>query len=121
MPVRTDLLPPELCIDSADLLCDSLCNLFNHIFQAIATMKAGQREYLYQSPKRAIRLMPINIEALHFDLIYRNGIWFKLCSIGAAIKVVNAIKAIHNSVKVCVRSMEKVSECFDSLVGVKQG
>ena len=40
---------------------------------------------------------------------------------GASLKIVNAIKAIFNSVKVCVRSIGKVSDCFDSLVGVKQG
>ena len=34
---------------------------------------------------------------------------------------VNAIKAIYNSVKACVRCLGKVSRCFDSLVGVKQG
>ena len=58
-----------------------------------------------------------------FDLVhaYRNGIWFKLCSTGASLKLVNAIKAINDSVKVCVRSMGKVSQCLDILVGVKQG
>ena len=44
-----------------------------------------------------------------------------MCNSGASLKIVNAIKAIYNSVKVCVRSMGKVSDCFDSLVGVKQG
>ena len=40
---------------------------------------------------------------------------------GANLKLVKAIKAIYNSVKVCVRAMEKVSDCFDSQVGVKHG
>ena len=29
-----------------------------------------------------------------FDLVYRNGIWFKLCNNGASVKIVSAIKAI---------------------------
>ena len=56
-----------------------------------------------------------------FDLVYRNGIWFKLCRNGGSLKIVKAIKSIYNSAKVCVRSLGKISECFDSLVGVKQG
>ena len=55
-----------------------------------------------------------------FDLVYRNGIWYKLCKIGASLKFVSAVKAIYNSVKVCLKSLGKTSECFDSLVGVKQ-
>ena len=34
---------------------------------------------------------------------------------------VKSVKAIYNSVKLCVRSLGKVSDCFDSYVGVKQG
>ena len=29
-----DLLPPELFIDSSDLLCEPICKLFNYIFQS---------------------------------------------------------------------------------------
>ena len=187
-----DLLPPELFIDSADLLCDTLCKLFNHIFSSSSYPESWTKGVLVPVPKkgdlsdannyRGITLTSIfsklyshildnrlrswaeenniinenqfgfrenksTIDCLYilqaivnrhlskkkklyctfvdfkkaFDLVYRNGIWFKLCSIGASLKIVNAIKAIYNSVKVCVRSMGKVSECFDSLVGVKQG
>ena len=56
-----------------------------------------------------------------FHLVYRNGIWYKLCQIGVSLKFVKSIKAIHNSVKVCVKSLGKLSDRFDSLVGVKQG
>ena len=56
-----------------------------------------------------------------FDLVYRNGIWYKLCKIGASLKFVSAIKAIYTSVKGCVKSLGKISDCFESLVGVKQG
>ena len=30
-----------------------------------------------------------------FDLVYRNGIWFKLCEYGAPLTIVKAIKAIY--------------------------
>ena len=56
-----------------------------------------------------------------FDLVYRNGIWYKLCEIGTSLNFVKSVKAIYNSVKLCVRSLGKVSDCFDSYVGVKQG
>ena len=56
-----------------------------------------------------------------FDLVYRNGIRFKLCESGAPLTIVKAIKAIYNSVKVCVRNLGSISDCFDSLVVVKQG
>ena len=65
--------------------------------------------------------MPSTILKRHSTLVYRNGIWFKLCESGAPLTIVKAIKAIYNSVKVCVRALGSVLDCFDSLVGVKQG
>ena len=56
-----------------------------------------------------------------FDPVYRNGIWFKLCETGISLNFIKSVKAIYNSVKVCVKLMGKTSDCFDSLVGVKQG
>ena len=40
---------------------------------------------------------------------------------GASLRFVKSVKAIYNSVKLCVRSLGKLSDCFDSFVGVKQG
>ena len=188
----SDLLPPELFIDAADLLCDPMCKIFNHIFSNKSYPKSWTMGVLVPVPKkgdlsdannyRGITLTSIfsklyshilynrlrswaeenniinenqfgfqenksTIDCLYilqaivnkqlnkkkkiycafidfknaFDLVHRNGIWFKLRNSGASLKIVNAIKAIYNSVKVCVRSMGKVSDCFDSLVGVKQG
>ena len=56
-----------------------------------------------------------------FDLVYRNGIWYKLCEMGASLNFVKSVKAIYNSVKICVCSLGKFSDCFDSFAGVKQG
>ncbi|MCG8046840.1 MAG: reverse transcriptase family protein, partial [Candidatus Thiodiazotropha endolucinida] len=56
-----------------------------------------------------------------FDLVYRNGIWVKLISLGVSSKMVNMLKAIYESVKSCVRVKGRLSEYFDSYMGVKQG
>ena len=187
-----DLLPPELFIDSADLLCDPICKLFNFIFSSSSYPLSWTKGVIVPVPKkgdlsdvnnyRGITLTSIfsklysqildtrlrswaeenkiindnqfgfrknksTVDCLYilqaivnrqlnkkrklycafvdfkkaFDLVYRNGIWFKLCRNGSSLKIVKAIKSIYNSVKVCVRSLGKISECFDSLVGVKQG
>ena len=54
------------------------------------------------------------------DLVYRNGIWFKLCELGTSLAFVKSIRAMYNSVTACVKLLGKTSDCFDSLVGVKQ-
>ena len=40
---------------------------------------------------------------------------------GSSLRFVKSVKAIYKSVKLCVRSLGKFSDCFDSFVGVKQG
>ena len=40
---------------------------------------------------------------------------------GTSLRFVKSVKAIYKSVKLCVRSLGKFSDCFDSFVGVKQG
>ena len=45
-----------------------------------------------------------------FDLVYRNGIWLKLINQG-----------VYESVKLCVRVNGRLSDYFDSYMGVKQG
>ena len=44
-----------------------------------------------------------------------------MCELGASLNFVKSIKAIYSSVKACVKLVGKTSDCFDSLVGVKQG
>ena len=56
-----------------------------------------------------------------FDLVYRNGIWYILCELGASLKVVKSVKAIYNSVKLGVGSLGKFPDCSDSFIGAKQG
>ena len=187
-----DLLPPELFIDSVDLIGNMLCKLFNYIFSNSIYPSSWTKGLVVPLPKkgdknivnnyRGITLTSIfskiysqildlrlrtwaesnniisdsqfgfrqkksTIDCLFilqaivnkqlskkkklycafidfkkaFDLVYRNGIWYKLCQIGVSLKFVKSIKAIYNSVKVCVKSLGKLSDSFDSLVGVKQG
>ena len=56
-----------------------------------------------------------------FDLVYRNGIWYKLILHGCSSKMVNMLKGIYNRVKSCVRINGNVTEFFESYMGVKQG
>ena len=56
-----------------------------------------------------------------FDLVYRNGICLKQLDMGISNKFINTIKKMFESVKVCMRSMNTLSDFFDSHVGVKQG
>ena len=55
------------------------------------------------------------------DLVYRNGICFKLLEMGISQKFVNMIRKMYDSFKVCVKSMNSMSEFFKSYVRVKQG
>ena len=57
-----------------------------------------------------------------FDLVYRNGIWFKILNMGGSCKIVEMVQAIYSSVKSCVRtntSNNINSAYFNSLMGVK--
>ena len=56
-----------------------------------------------------------------FDLVYRNGIWFKLFKMNVSSKFINIVQAIYKSVKSCVRVNGNLTEYFDSYMGVKQG
>ena len=49
-----------------------------------------------------------------------SSIWYKLCEVEVSLKFVTSIKAIYNTVNVCVKSFGKLSLWFDSLVGVKR-
>jgi hypothetical protein len=56
-----------------------------------------------------------------FDMLYRNGIWYKLIVQGVSTKIVKILRSIYLSVKACVRSNGALSENFDTYMGVKQG
>jgi hypothetical protein len=51
-----------------------------------------------------------------FDVVYRNGIWFKLISYGESSKIVNMLKVMYENVKVCV----KVNGCLSDYFGTNK-
>ena len=56
-----------------------------------------------------------------FDLVYRNGLWFKLLNSNISSKFVKMLQSMYKSVKICVKTHGSVSDYFDSCLGVKQG
>ena len=56
-----------------------------------------------------------------FDLVYRDGIWFKLLNSGVSCKLVKCLQAMYNSVKTCIKVNGSLTQYFDSYMGVKQG
>lgn len=56
-----------------------------------------------------------------FDLLYRNGIWYKLITFGVSTKIVNILRSMYVCVKACVRTNGTLSESFDTYMGGKQG
>ena len=56
-----------------------------------------------------------------FDMVYRNGIWFKLLNFGVSSKMVNMLQSIYKSVKSCVKVNGHLTDYFESYMGVKQG
>ncbi|MEW8544930.1 MAG: reverse transcriptase family protein, partial [Candidatus Thiodiazotropha sp.] len=56
-----------------------------------------------------------------FDTVDRKLLWYKLLRDGCSTTMVNAMKAMYESVKVCVKYKNKYSEFFTSHNGVKQG
>ena len=56
-----------------------------------------------------------------FDLVYRNGIWFKLLNSGVSSKMVNILQSIYKSVKSSVKVNGHLTGYFESYMGVKQG
>ena len=54
-------------------------------------------------------------------LVYRNVFWVKLVAQGVSSKMVKMLRAIYESVKSCVRVNGRLSDYFDSYMGVKPG
>ena len=56
-----------------------------------------------------------------FDSVNRNRLWTIMENMGLSTKFLLMLKAMYQNVQSCVRWRHVLSECFDSLVGVKQG
>lgn len=56
-----------------------------------------------------------------FDIVYRNGIWYKLSTYGVSSKIMKILKVMYENVKSCVKVNGSLTEYFDTYMGVKQG
>ena len=56
-----------------------------------------------------------------FDLVYRNGIWYKLLLSGVSGKFICILQDLYKSVKTCIKVNGSLTEYFDYYMGVKQG
>ena len=56
-----------------------------------------------------------------FNLVYRNGIWYKLLLSGVSSKFISILQDMYKSVKTCIKVNGSITEYFDSYMGVKQG
>ena len=55
-----------------------------------------------------------------FDSVYRNGLWYKMVNSGLDGKLFHLIRSIYLDVKSCVKSMNSLSEFFDSNIRLLQ-
>ena len=56
-----------------------------------------------------------------FDLINRDELWFKLLKFGVSTKMLEIIKSMYTSVKLCIKHQSSLSDFFENNAGVKQG
>ena len=56
-----------------------------------------------------------------FDLVNREELWFKLTNNGVSTKMLNILKAMYTTTKLCVSKFSSLSEFFESNIGIKQG
>ena len=56
-----------------------------------------------------------------YDLVWRNGLIFKLIKSGISTKMKNMIKSIYTKVKSCVKANEELSNTFECDLGLCQG
>ena len=56
-----------------------------------------------------------------FDSVYRNGLWFKMHSLGISSKILKIVRSMYRSVKNKVRHGNSYSEFLEIGVGLKQG
>ena len=56
-----------------------------------------------------------------FDLVNIEELWFKLTNNGVSTKMLNILKAMYTTTKLCVSKFSSLSEFFESSIGVKQG
>ena len=56
-----------------------------------------------------------------FDMVWREGLWYKLVKKNVSGKILNVIKSMYENTKSCVMLNQELSETFLFNVGVRQG
>ncbi len=56
-----------------------------------------------------------------FDMVWREGLWFKLVKNNFNSKILNVIRSMYFNVKLCVMVDQQLSEVFTCNMGVRQG
>ena len=56
-----------------------------------------------------------------FDLVWRDGLWYKLLNVGVDGMIMRVVKNMYNNIKSCVLCNQEYSNYFVSYSGVKQG
>ncbi len=56
-----------------------------------------------------------------FDLVWRDGLWYKLLKVGIDGKIMRVIKNMYNNIKSCVLYNQEYSDYCVSQSGVTQG
>jgi hypothetical protein len=56
-----------------------------------------------------------------YDLIDRQALWYKLIKAGIDGKIFSVIRSMYNDIKICVKHLGKLSDVFNSNVGLLQG
>ena len=69
-----DLLPPELFIDSSDLLCEPICKLFNYIFQSNTYPLSWTKGIIVPVPKKGDLSDVNNFRGITLTSIFLNCI-----------------------------------------------
>ena len=56
-----------------------------------------------------------------FDYVVRENLWYKLIQLGLRGNILNIIQSMYHSVKSRVKYMNKLSDDFQCMLGVRQG
>jgi hypothetical protein len=75
---------------------------------------------IFKHEKRKVYSAFVNFQKA-FDLVYRNGFWYKMITYGISCKIIKILQSMYNSAKLCVRASGSLTDYFDSYTGVKQG
>ena len=99
-----DLLPPELFIDAADLLCGPICTLFNHIFSNSKYPESWTRGVLVPVPKKgdlsdANNYRGITLTSI-FSKLYSHILDNRLRSWAEENNIINEISLASEKIKV---------------------